>query len=366
MHLKQSEAIRHDLRSRQKIKGIPQPTVTPSDLEFLRARDLVPNMNHAEQEELLHTLNLIGGYDGIIKKIADDALDSLPHRDDDWLNHLRGVAVGAVDDSLPYARSLPVAGGGYVLWVSRGFMALIHDMSRIVVGGTGHLHTLPKEQRGPYLVMLARKALWSCIFFWTGRQLPGNRYFELLSDLELQADYLRNRVQRFCVLHEFAHFLISLGKIVDVELLDTIAHEHCCSDKQIEELTADAWATQMCFQSKASVTPDPILRLADLVWTRVAPCVFFAITNFVEQIDTWLGGPANQTNTNETSKRSNVADYPVGKHRYQSGLNVAETQHSGGPMVEPLCKESWQLLEVLSAICGEVLSNENRQIWVPG
>lgn len=348
---------RRHLHELQKAEGVPQRSVSPQEMQqYLRAIDwLELSSNKETLDKAIQLGNQLGGMDGILRHLADEALDTLPSQYSDILKH---VPIGAIDTHHPYGEMRDAPGGGQFIVFHSGILTFVHDMARFIVAGTLMAPLQSREDRGLLLVTLARKAIYVCLMFAADVRLKGTHFIKLTEELNLHADHIRRLAERFCILHEYAHILqrqssSEFAGMLDIEELQDNIIENM-SKNQIAEIQADVWAAKMMACHAHPIfdkSPEAhILRLA-------AASLFFAMASFLEHVLVNADDIRRGINLTGPPACVDLSGYPSAHKRFRIVRQLlAEEKRSIFEAALSISDAAWNLMDILWDICKTGLS----------
>jgi hypothetical protein len=348
----QNDNARRFLHELQESYGIPNQYISRQDVEYLlKLSGWDIGLSEQEKEQILKLVNESGGLDGVIRQVADDALDMMS---EEYRVILKNVPVGLIDTHSPYGEVRASPGGQEIIVFHRGIMLFIHDMSRIIIAGMLLAPSLSHDKSSLLIITLARKALHVSLLFLADCHLKGTHFVEMNPELDFQADYVCRSIEIFCMLHEYAHILQRHNMQEQQLKIDYSINQ--MSLKQKQEIQADIWATKTIIGSDYRSCYDLFLEEKANKWKFVTPIIFFSMLSFIEAVLINTKEVENGMKVHNLPKEVKLCDYPPAAMRYKIAQGFLFDNIEVSSDIRQMCEMVWQLTEMLWDICKVGLS----------
>ena len=329
----------HEVQNSDRVP-LPDPT-TEEARAFLKSRNweyLLPTDDALNKS--IQLARDVGGMDGFLRGLADEVLSVVTPQQKKILSD---VPIGVVDSHHPFGGVESLPGGGRCIVFHRGLLLFIHDMSRILVAGLMMTREMEHDAGSRFLFTLARKSMHVCLMFLADYHLQGTHFVEMPFELEIEADFARRAMEKFCVLHEFGH-------ILDDASGDSVGVSDG-SDNRRRELYADAWAAKLVKHRTHQIF-DSIEPAAK--WRLASPCAFMAIAHFLEMVIANIERISVELGTNVLPRDIDMSKYPRALDRYNAVREILRNESIIGndkDEAEELSDLCWSLVKCLWELC---------------
>lgn len=227
------------------------------------------------------------GMDGLVRELADQALEFMPK---EWQNELRDIPIGALAKSSLSSYFSKEPEGAENIFVNEKFLLFIMKICRVVVAMVEFVR-IDQQIRGKdyrddeiSLLKLGGKAIQVCMEY-TGWHNAEVRIFSSNLIFDYLSTVCCHGCELFIVLHEFAHILLERKVVERFECpcSNFVEDSIGLSEKEKNELYADSLASKCLLEWNGSALGLPEFVYSEN-WQRISPFVFWEIVKFKNAI----------------------------------------------------------------------------------